>query len=63
MAYQKPVAIPVALGVTFPLLAILAVIARFWARRKKRMTWRADDWMLVPALVYVAAVDSDYAQY
>lgn len=44
----------VALGVTFPLLAIIAVLARYWARRKKRMAWRIDDWMLIPAVVWDA---------
>jgi hypothetical protein len=52
MTFREPVATPVVLGTVFPLLAIAAVLARFWARRKKRMAWRQDDWMLLPALVY-----------
>ncbi|KAH7092266.1 hypothetical protein FB567DRAFT_516875 [Paraphoma chrysanthemicola] len=62
---------PLALGITFPILAIIAVLARFWARRKKRMSWRIDDWMLIPSLVLsianaismiIAATDGDMGQ-
>ncbi|KAF2205335.1 hypothetical protein GQ43DRAFT_36423 [Delitschia confertaspora ATCC 74209] len=50
MGYSTPVRTPMALGITFPIIATIAVLARFHARRMKRMKWRIDDWMLVPAL-------------
>ncbi|KAF2750984.1 hypothetical protein M011DRAFT_455943 [Sporormia fimetaria CBS 119925] len=41
-----------ALGIVFPLLAIVAVAARFYARKHiKRMALKYDDWMLIPALI------------
>ncbi|PSN75085.1 hypothetical protein BS50DRAFT_671333 [Corynespora cassiicola Philippines] len=46
-----PAKTPIALGVTFPLLATIAVGARFWARKKKGMARRIDDWMLIPSLI------------
>ncbi|KAF2792104.1 hypothetical protein K505DRAFT_388011 [Melanomma pulvis-pyrius CBS 109.77] len=55
MAYRKPVATPVALGIIFPLLAGVAVLARFWSRRRKNMKWRMDDWILIPALLLCIA--------
>ncbi|KAF2258878.1 hypothetical protein CC78DRAFT_477090 [Lojkania enalia] len=52
------------LGSLIPLLifAILAVIARFYARRKRRQDLMIDDWLMIPALVlaYVLAIEMFY---
>ena len=59
MAYRKPLATPVGLATFFSLFAILAVGARFWARRKNRMKLQMDDWFLIPALVcFLILVDA-----
>jgi len=51
MGFSKPAATPIALSVAFPALAILAVAARFWARKIKHVRPQIDDWMSIPALV------------
>ena len=48
---KEPTPTALGLGITFPALAFLAVAARFWARRIKSQKLRADDYMIVPALV------------
>lgn len=42
---------PLVLCIVFPILSILSVIARFYARGIKRLKPAADDWMILPALV------------
>lgn len=59
MKYSTPVATPVVLSAVFPPLAILAVIARFYARRLKRAELKVDDWMLIPSLVGSLGVGVD----
>lgn len=39
------------LCITFPILAILAVLARFYARHIRQTRPGADDWCIVVALV------------
>jgi len=40
------------LCITFPILAILAVMSRFYARRLRQTRLAADDWCILVALVY-----------
>ena len=40
-----------AVAIAFPLLATVAVIIRFYARKIKSQSLRADDWMIVFSLV------------
>ena len=40
-----------ALGITFPVVATLAVAFRFQARKMKRLRYEADDWTILVALV------------
>ena len=40
-----------ALCIVFPILAILAVAGRFWARHLKHLALKADDWTILIALV------------
>ena len=40
-----------AVAIVFPLLATFAVIIRFYARKMKSQSLRADDWMIVFTLV------------
>ena len=39
------------LCIVFPVLAILAVTGRFWARHLKNLPLKADDWTILIALV------------
>lgn len=41
----------VAVGVTLPLLAILAVGLRFYTRHAQKTSLWVDDWLTLPALV------------
>jgi len=41
-----------ALCIVFPILSILAVIARFRARSLKKQKIAADDWLILPALLF-----------
>lgn len=41
-----------ALCIVFPILAILAVAGRFWARHLKHLSIEADDWTILIALVF-----------
>lgn len=49
---KKPTPTALGLGITFPALAFLAVAARFWARRIKSQKLMADDYMIIPALIF-----------
>ena len=40
-----------ALCITFPILAIISVVARFYARHVKNMSRGLDDWVIIVALV------------
>ena len=46
--YQNTI---VVIDILFPLLAVLAVIARFSARRITKLRFGADDWLILAALV------------
>ena len=46
---QRPTIL--ALGILFPVIAILAVALRFHARRLKKLRLEADDWTILAALV------------
>ena len=48
--YQKPGHV-IAVAVVLPVLDLSAVILRFYARRRQRLTLQADDWLTVPATV------------
>lgn len=39
------------LCIVFPILAVLSVLARFYARQVKKTPYAADDWVILPALV------------
>lgn len=43
------------LDIAFPIIAILAVVLRFQARRIKRQKLGSDDWTIVAALVWFLA--------
>jgi hypothetical protein len=45
------------LCIIFPILAILSVIARFWARSIQKAKLAADDWMIFPALMSDAPLE------
>lgn len=51
MAISKPAATPIIISTVFPVLAILAVAGRFYARRIKKNLTKLDDWFAVLALV------------
>lgn len=40
-----------AVAITFPILATLSVIVRFYARTIKSQKLRADDWVIILTLV------------
>lgn len=42
------------LAITFPILAVLAAMARLWARNRKKMKLWWDDWLILPGLVIVS---------
>lgn len=42
----------VGVGLCFPTVATLCVIGRFVARRLKKAAIKADDWIILPALVW-----------
>ena len=48
--YQTPAAV-VTLAVILPLIDVVAVGLRFYARRKQRLPLQADNWLTLPALV------------
>jgi hypothetical protein len=41
----------VALSIVFPLLAIFAVLGRFYSRKVKSLDIQPDDWAIIPGLV------------
>ena len=51
MAISKPAATPIIISTVFPVLAILAVAGRFYARQVKKNLTKLDDWFAVLALV------------
>lgn len=51
MTFSKPAAAPIAIATIFPTLSIIAVVGRFWARRRRKIPYKADDWMVIAALV------------
>ena len=48
--YQSPGHV-IAASTVLPVLDILAVSLRFYARRKQRLAFAIDDWLTLPALV------------
>ena len=48
------------LGSVIPLLLldVLAVLLRFYARRKRRQPLQIDDWLTIPALIMVCSLAS-----
>ena len=40
-----------AVGILFMILPIIAVLARFYVRRKMKSNLGIDDWLCIPALV------------
>jgi hypothetical protein len=51
MGFVDPKAL--ALCIVFPILSIAAVAARFWSRKIQKQTLGADDWLIVPAAVWL----------
>lgn len=51
MAFEKPLATPIIIPSVFLPFAILAVVARFYARHVRNAGLKIDDWMLLPCLV------------
>lgn len=45
----------IVLCAVFPFLATLSIIARFWTRITHKVPLRADDWSILPALVFTIA--------
>ncbi|KAI1743832.1 hypothetical protein F4680DRAFT_444529 [Xylaria scruposa] len=43
-------------AILLPLLDIIAVALRFWARTKYREAIKADDWLMLPATILVTAI-------
>lgn len=41
----------VALSCTLPIICIFAICLRFWLRNRQKSPLRADDWLMLPALV------------
>lgn len=41
----------IAIGVLFPLLGTVAVTARFYVKRNRKISLGVDDWLCLPALV------------
>ena len=52
--YQTPGHI-IAMATVLPVLDILAVALRFYTRRKQRLPLKADDWLLIPAVLLTVA--------
>jgi len=40
-----------AVAIIFTVLPIVAVVARFYVRKKRKVAFGIDDWLLIPALV------------
>ena len=47
-----------AVAIALPIAATLAVFVRFYARKIKSQSLRADDWMIVFTLVRISASSS-----
>ncbi|KAI0401687.1 hypothetical protein F4802DRAFT_579425 [Xylaria palmicola] len=46
----------IAAAILIPLLDIVAVSLRFWARTKQREKLKADDWLMIPSIILVTAI-------
>jgi hypothetical protein len=46
----------VVVAMLLPLLAIISVALRFWARTKQREALRIDDWLVIPATMLVTGI-------
>ena len=53
MGYDTPLPAPVAIAVVFSVLAITSVVARCYSRHLKKLSLKADDYMIIPALVCI----------
>ncbi|KAI1129773.1 plasma membrane protein Pth11-like protein [Nemania abortiva] len=53
--YQSPGHV-VAAGIVLPLIDILTVSLRFWVRKKQGQLIKLDDWLVVPATLFVIGI-------
>jgi hypothetical protein len=46
-----------AAGIIFPILGIAAVVLRFYVRASRKQQIGMDDWLIIPALVWLSLVE------
>ncbi|KAH8597902.1 hypothetical protein B0O99DRAFT_684608 [Bisporella sp. PMI_857] len=49
--YYQNAGYNLAISIIFPMLNTLVVSARFYARKRQKMSLQADDWLTIPALI------------
>lgn len=43
---------------TFIALDVITVILRFYARKRQKVPWLTDDWLLIPGVVCCSILDA-----
>ncbi|KAI1379043.1 hypothetical protein F4677DRAFT_410388 [Hypoxylon crocopeplum] len=53
--FQSPGPV-IAAGIVLPVIDIIAVLLRFWTRRKQKQALKTDDWLLIPATLITLGI-------